>query len=71
MHHFIFPNKTAWISSGSNSATTGISQRDQNFGQDEILELKKEYFNLTFDYPTRFLVQFKLNDIEASLSKSS
>ena len=70
MHQFIFPNKTAWISSGSNSATTGISQRDQNFGQDEILELKKEYFNLTFDYPTRFLVQFKLNDIEASLSKS-
>ena len=67
MHHFIYPSKTAWISSGSNSATTGISQRDQNFGQDEILELKKEFFNLSFDYPTRNLIQFDLSEMSKSI----
>ena len=40
MHTFYFPKKTAWISSGSN-LVTGVTQTDQNFGQDEILELKK------------------------------
>ena len=40
MHHFIYATADAWISSGS-STITGESWRDQNFGQDEILELKK------------------------------
>ena len=70
MHHFIFPTKTAWISSGSNAATTEISQRDQNFGQDEILELKKEYFNLSFDYSTRVLVQFDISSISKSMDRA-
>ena len=39
MHHFYFPTKTSWISSGSNKIT-GTPETDQNFGQDEILEVK-------------------------------
>ena len=57
MHHFIFPTSDAWISSGS-SHIDGTSYKDANFGQDEILELKKEFYNLSFDYETRILVQF-------------
>ena len=57
MHHFIFPTKTAWISSGSNKVT-GVTEQDQNFGQDEILELKKFYYNNSFDYQTRVLIDF-------------
>ena len=63
MHYSIFPIKTAWISSGSND-TTGTTERDQNFGRDEILELKKEFFNLSFDYPTRMLLKFDLNEVD-------
>jgi|TARA_R110000824_G_scaffold241188_5_gene429891 hypothetical protein len=58
MHHFIYATKDAWISSGS-STITGESFRDQNFGQDEILELKKVFYNDSFDYATRVLVSFK------------
>ena len=57
MHHFIFPSKTAWISSGS-SNVTGESFRNQNFGKDQIIEIKKEFFNLSLDYQTRGLIQF-------------
>ena len=70
MHYFIYPIKDAWISSGSNSATTGVSERDQNYGQDQILELKKVYFNNSFDYQTRVLVQFDLNETGNSISQS-
>ena len=41
MHHFIFPTQDTWISSGS-STITGESFKDQNFGRDQILEVKKE-----------------------------
>jgi hypothetical protein len=68
MHHFIFPKKATWISSGS-STIDGTSFKDQNFGQDQILELKKEYFNSTFNYQTRILVQFDLSDISESIQK--
>ena len=44
MRHFIFANKSAWISSGSNRIT-GITETDQNFGADEIIELKKVFYN--------------------------
>jgi len=67
MHYFIYPTKDAWISSGSNKATTGISERDQNYGQDEILELKKNFWNKSFDYQTRVLLQFDLTSISQSL----
>ena len=69
MHYFIFPTADSWISSGS-SNVTGESFRDQNFGQDEILELKKEYFNNSFDYETRVLINFagsSFNEISKSV----
>jgi len=68
MHHFIFPNKDTWISSGS-STVTGESFKDQNFGRDQILEVKKEFFNNSFDHQTRALVQFS-GDEFTELSKS-
>ena len=43
MHHFIYPTKDSWISSGSNKVT-GVTEIDQNFGQDQILEIKKFFF---------------------------
>ena len=57
MHYFIYATKDAWISSGS-SHIDGTSYRDQNFGQDEILEIKKEFWNQSFDYQTRALISF-------------
>ncbi len=68
MHHFIFPNQDTWVSSGS-SNVTGESFKDQNFGRDQILEVKKEFYNNAFDYPTRALVQFS-GDEFTELSKS-
>ena len=68
MHHFIFPSKDTWISSGS-STITGESFKDQNFGRDQILEVKKEFFNNSFNYPTRALVQFSGTEF-TELSKS-
>ncbi len=63
MHYFIFPTKDTWISSGSNTSTTGIDEKDQNFGQDPVLEIKKEFYNTLFDYQTRALVQFGGSDL--------
>ena len=57
MHHFIFPTQDNWVSSGSNKVT-GESFTDQNFGRDQILEVKKEFFNNSFDHQTRALVNF-------------
>ncbi len=68
MHHFIFPTQDTWISSGSNNKT-GESFRDQNFGRDQILEVKKEFFNLSFDYQTRALISFNGTDF-TEVSKS-
>jgi hypothetical protein len=70
MHYFIYPIKDTWISSGSNKGTTGVSEKDQNYGQDQILELKKVYYNSSFDYQTRVLVQFDLNETGNSISQS-
>ena len=68
MHHFIFPNQDTWISSGS-SKIDETSFKDQNFGRDQILEVKKEFYNFSFDYPTRALVQFSGTEF-TELSKS-
>jgi len=68
MIHFIFPTKDAWISSGS-SHIDGTSYKDANFGQDEILEIKKEFWDSSFDYPTRALIDFAGTDF-TSLSSS-
>lgn len=58
MHYFIFPSADSWISSGS-SNITGESFKDQNFGQDQILEIGKEFFNKSFEYQKRALINFK------------
>jgi len=68
MHTFYFPKKDTWISSGSN-LTTGVSQRDQNFGQDEILELKKFYHNTSLNHITRVLVDFDINPLSQSIAE--
>jgi hypothetical protein len=68
MHYFIFPTKDSWISSGS-SHIDGTLFTDQNFGKDPILEVKKEFFNLSFDFPTRALIDFSGNDF-TEVSKS-
>ena len=61
MHHFIFPTQDAWISSGS-STITGESFRDQNFGRDQILEVKKFFYNSSFNHQTRGLINFEGTD---------
>ena len=43
MHYFVFSSQDSWISSGSRK-TDGESFTEQNFGKDEILELKKEFY---------------------------
>ena len=68
MHHFIFPTQDTWISSGS-SKIDGTSFKDQNFGRDQILEVKKEFYNSSFNYPTRALVNFSGTEF-TELSKS-
>ncbi len=68
MHHFIFPTQNTWISSGS-SIINGESFKDQNFGKDQILEVKKFFYNTSFDHQTRALVNFSGTDF-TELSKS-
>jgi len=68
MHHFIFPTQDTWISSGS-STITGESFKDQNFGRDQILEVKKEFFNATFNHQTRALINFSGTEF-TEMSKS-
>ena len=58
MHKFFHVLQDSYVSSGSNIATTGVSERDQNFGKDAILELKKVFFDRSYDSSTRVLVQF-------------
>ena len=58
MHHFIFPTQTTWISSGS-STIDGTSFKDQNFGRDQILEVKKEFYNSSFNYQTSIVLNIR------------
>ncbi len=61
MHHFIFPSQDTWISSGS-STITNESFKNQNFGKDQILEVKKFFYNEEFHHQSRALVQFSGTD---------
>ena len=70
MHRFFFATKDAFINSGSNSIT-GEDYTDKNTGQDEILELKKVFWNRDFHYPTRVLIQFDSDEIENFISSSN
>ena len=69
MHRYFFTTKDAFISSGSNE-TTGEDFKDKNTGQDEILELKKVFFDRSFSFPTRILLQFDTDEIETYISSS-
>ena len=69
MHRYFFTTKDSFISSGSNTIT-GEDFTDKNTGQDEVLELKKVFFNRGFHYPTRVLVQFDTDEIETYISSS-
>ena len=51
MHYFIKANQDSYISSGSD-VITGDSFTKQNFGQDQILELKRVYYNDKFLLPS-------------------
>jgi len=70
MHRYFFATKDAFINSGSNSIT-GEDYTNKNTGQDEILELKKVFFNRDFHYPTRVLIQFDTDEIESFISSSN
>ena len=69
MHRYFFAVKDAFINSGSDSIT-GEDFTDKNTGQDEILEIKKVFFNREFHYPTRALIQFDTDEIESYISSS-
>lgn len=64
MYYSIYAQKDTYISSGSNF-TTGESEIDKNFGQDEILELSKVFRNESLNHFTRVLVQFDLTQISS------
>ena len=68
MHKYFFTTKDAFISSGSNE-TTGEDFKDKNTGQDEVLELKKVFYDRTFSYPTRILLQFDADEMENYIDK--
>ena len=69
MHRSFFAVKDTYINSGSDEFT-GEDFKDKNTGQDEILEIKKVFFNRDFDYPTRALIQFDTDEIESYISSS-
>ena len=70
MHRYFFATKDTFINSGSNSIT-GEDYLDKNTGQDEILELKKVFWNRDFHYPTRVLIQFDTDEINSYITASS
>ena len=70
MHRFFFATKDTFINSGSN-VLTGEDFKDKNTGQDEILELKKVFWNRDFHYQTRALIQFDSDEIENFISSSN
>ena len=69
MHRSFFATKDAFINSGSD-LIDGTTFQDKNTGQDEVLELKKVFFNKTFHAPTRMLIQFDADEIESYISSS-
>ena len=69
MHRYFFITKDTFINSGSDQIT-GDDFKDKNTGQDEILELKKVFFDRTFDFPTRILLQFDTDEIKNYISSS-
>ena len=68
MHRFFFATKVAFINSCSDQITRE-NWLDKNTGQDEILELKKVFWNRDFHYQTRALIQFDSDEIENFIKK--
>ncbi len=70
MHRFFYAIKDATINSGSDFIT-GETLQDKNTGQDEVLEIKKAYYEKTFKHPTRTLVQFDTTEISNFLTDNN
>jgi len=70
MHKHFHATKDSWINSGSNTDSTGIDEKDQNYGQDQILQLGKKMYNQAFNSNTRVLVQFNVDNIKTYISSS-
>jgi len=68
MYYNIFPTQDSWILTGSNPIDSEVFT-DINNGQDQILELKKHFYNLTFDHQSRILINFAGTEFTA-LSQS-
>jgi len=69
MHRSFFAVKDTTINSGSD-LIDGTTFQDKNVGQDEVLELKKVFFNKEFRHPTRMLIQFDTDEIKNYISSS-
>ncbi len=70
MHRSFFANKDTFINSGS-SLIDGTTFQDKNTGKDEVLELKKIFFDRTFNSHTRVLIQFDTDDINNYITASN
>ena len=55
MHRSFFATKDTFINSGSN-LIDGTTFQDKNVGKDEVLELKKVFFNREFHAPARVMI---------------
>ena len=69
MHRSFFATQDTFINSGSN-LIDGTTFKDKNVGKDEILEIKKVFFDRKFHAPTRALIQFDTDEIESYISSS-
>ena len=70
MHRSFFATKDTFINSGSN-LIDGTPFNDKNVGRDEILELKKIFFNREFHAPTRVLIEFDTDEIKNYITASN
>ena len=70
MHRYFFTTQDTFISSGSDQFT-GEDFKDKNVGQDEVLELKKVFFDREFAFNTRILVQFDTDEIKNYITSSN
>ena len=70
MHRSFFATKDTFINSGSN-LIDGTTFQNKNTGKDEVLELKKVFFNREFHAPTRVLIQFDTDEINNYITSSN
>ena len=70
MHRSFFATQDTFINSGSDFID-GTTFEDKNVGKDEVLELKKVFFNREFHAPTRVLIQFDTDEINNYITASN